>query len=269
MIFNNAFQKSGLRHASNVMGKSTPPSFDTNTNAIVVKPQRKLSIQQETVITLAPKRSLASSAISPTNPDNLPHLPLPRLEDTLQKYLKSVQPLLSVDKFKKTSAIVKDFERGIGAQLHDLLQYKAGRSENWLADWWLTVAYLSYRAPVVIHSNPGLYLPTRFFENEFQWCRFTARCIWASLRYKQMIDHNEIPTERAGKYPLDMAQYKKIFGTCRIPAREVDEIEYNPKSRHIAVAYKNGVSWIEFYFFSCEHKTLYFSWPTVLQSACL
>lgn len=242
MLFYNAFQKSGLRHASNVMGKSTPTTFDTNANVIGFKPQRKLSIQQETVINLAPKRSFTSSATSPTNPDNLPHFPLPRLEDTLQKYLKSVQPLLSADKFKKTSAIVEDFQRGIGAQLHDLLQFKAERSENWLADWWLTVAYLSYRAPVVIHSNPGLYLPTRFFENDFQWCRFAARCIWASLRYKQMIEQNEIPIERAGKYQLDMAQYKKIFGTCRIPAREIDEIEYNPKSRHIAVAYKNGVS---------------------------
>lgn len=261
VLFYYAFQKSGLRHASNVMGKSTPPTFDTNANAVVAKPQRKLSIQQETVITLAPKRSFASSAISPTNPDNLPHLPLPRLEDSLQKYLKSVQPLLSADKFKKTSAIVQDFQRGIGAQLHDLLQFKAERSENWLADWWLTVAYLSYRAPVVIHSNPGLYLPTKFFENEFQWCRFTARCIWASLRYKQMIDHNEIPTERAGKYSLDMAQYKKIFGTCRIPAREVDEIQYNPKSRHIVVAYKNGVSSSSHFFLGFEQLTFLFLLP--------
>lgn len=230
------------------MGKSTPANIDTNANIMQVrKPTRKLSIQQETMLTLSPRRELSSaSAITPTNPDNLPHLPLPKLEDTMDKYLKSVQPLLPPEKFKKTKSIVEDFKRGIGAQLHDLLEFKAKRTENWLSDWWLTAAYLSFRSPVVIWSNPGLYLPTRFFENDFQWCRFTARCVWATLRYKQMIDHNEIPTERAGKYPLDMSQYKKIFGTCRIPAHEVDRIEFNPKSRYIVVAFKNGVSFNSF-----------------------
>ncbi|XP_055298484.1 carnitine O-acetyltransferase-like isoform X3 [Sitodiplosis mosellana] len=233
--------KSGIRYASNAMGKSTPTKIDANANIMQVKPMRRLSIQQETMITLSPKRTLSSAqAITSSNPDNLPHLPLPKLEDTMQKYLKSVQPLLSSEKFLKTAELVEDFKRGIGAQLHDLLEYKASKSQNWLADWWLTIAYLSWRSPVVIWSNPGLYLPTRFFENDFQWCRFTARCIWATLRYKQMIDYNEIPTEKAGKYPLDMSQYKKIFGTCRIPAPEVDHIEYNPKSKHIVVAFKNG-----------------------------
>lgn len=230
------------------MGKSTPTKFDTNANVIPVNPRRKLSIQQETVITLAPKRALSSASnISPSNPDNLPHLPLPKLEDTLKKYLRSVEPLISSnpEKWQKTLQIVENFQRGIGAQLQDLLQYKATRTENWLSDWWLQVAYLSYRLPVVIHSNPGLYLPTRFFENDFQWCRFTGRCIWATLRYKQMIDNNEIATEKAGKYSLDMSQYKKIFGTCRIPAPEIDSIEYNPQSRHIVVLFKNGVIFFE------------------------
>lgn len=200
-------------------------------------------IQPQT-LTLAPKRSLTTATAIPsiTNPENLPHLPLPKLEDTADKYLRTVQPLLSEEKFEKTRRIVEDFVTGKGLHLHNLLQKKAEKNENWLSDWWLKYAYLSYRSPVVIHSNPGLYLPTKFFENEFQWCRYAARVTWASLRYKQMIDYNEIPTEKAGKFPLDMSQYKKIFGTCRIPAREMDKLSYNPRSRHIVVAYRNGVS---------------------------
>lgn len=225
------------------MGKSTPTKIDQNANYMQMKPTRKLSIQQETMLTLTPKRAHSSSqSITSSNPDNLPHLPLPKLEDTMEKYLKSVKPLLSPDKYQKTKKIVEDFKCGIGAQLHDLLEYKASKSQNWLADWWLNVGYLSWRSPVVIWSNPGLYLPTRFFENDFQFCHYTAKCIWATLKYKQMIDYNEIPTEKAGKYPLDMSQYKKIFGTCRIPAPTTDRIEYHPKSKHIVVAFKNGVS---------------------------
>lgn len=234
----------GLRYATSAIGKGKPMKCEPSSpTQVLTQPQRRKSIQQETMYTLAPKRGLASGpaiTTSNTNPDNLPHFPLPRLEDTLAKYLRTVQPLLSPDKFQKTANAVEAFAKGSGIQLQNLLKAKADKSENWLADWWTKVAYLSYRSPVVIHSNPGLYFPTRFFENDFQWCRYAGRVIWASLRYKQMIDYNEIAAESAGKFPLDMAQYKKIYGTCRIPAREVDEIRFHPKSRHIVVAYKNA-----------------------------
>lgn len=45
-----------------------------------------------------------------------------------------------------------------------------------------------------------------------------------------------------GKFPLDMGQYKKVFGTCRIPGIKVDTLEYNPCSKHIIVANNNHVS---------------------------
>lgn len=189
--------------------------------------------------------SSSSSAInSATNPQFLPHLPLPELDDTLQKYLRSVKPLLSKEQYQETIKAIEEFGRpnGDGQRLHELLKGRAATTENWLSDWWIKVAYLSYRIPVVANSNPGLYFPTKFFKNEFQWCRYAAQIIWASLRYKQMIDHNEIAVEKAGKFPLDMAQYNKIYGTCRIPARDVDDIVFNPHSKHIVVAYRNGVS---------------------------
>lgn len=245
-------QKMGLRYASSAVGKGKSTTAMTTSKCepitapthVLTQPQRRKSIQQETVYNLAPRRSLASApaitSASSTNPDNLPHFPVPKLEDTLGKYLKSVQPLLPADKFQQTVKVVDAFTKGIGNQLQQKLKERADKKENWLSDWWLTNAYLAYRSPVVIHSNPGLYFPTRFFENDFQWCRYAARVIWASLRYKQMIDYNEIPAETAGKVPLDMAQYKKIYGTCRIPARDVDQIAYHPKSRHIVVAYRNA-----------------------------
>lgn len=205
--------------------------------------------QQEPIQVI--QRILLSSAPNQTNPQKLPHYPLPQLEDTLQKFLKSVKPLLNNEKYHQTENLIEKFGKGIGAKLHTLLKKKAEQSENWLADWWTTVAYLSWRVPVVINCSPGLYFPTRFFENEFQWCHYASQIIWASLRYKQMVDNNEISLEKAGKFPLDMAQYKKIFGTSRVPAPGVDKISFNPQSRHIVVAYRNGVSsFIDYFSFS-------------------
>lgn len=45
-----------------------------------------------------------------------------------------------------------------------------------------------------------------------------------------------------GKDLLDMNQYKRVFGTCRIPGLKRDGMEFNPSSKHIVVAHNNHVS---------------------------
>lgn len=47
-----------------------------------------------------------------------------------------------------------------------------------------------------------------------------------------------------GKDPLDMNQYKKIFGTCRVPSAGQDMLQFNPDSKYIIVAHNNHVSFI-------------------------
>lgn len=44
-----------------------------------------------------------------------------------------------------------------------------------------------------------------------------------------------------GKDLLDMSQYKKIFGTCRVPGVKKDSLEYHPTSKHIVVVKNNNV----------------------------
>lgn len=44
-----------------------------------------------------------------------------------------------------------------------------------------------------------------------------------------------------GKDPLDMNQYNKIYGTCRIPRSGRDELKFNPDSKHIIVVRNNNV----------------------------
>lgn len=187
--------------------------------------------------------SIARNLASVTNPDNLPHFPVPKLNDTLQKFLRSVKPLLSTQSYQTTENLIKEFSKsnGLGEKLQKLLQHRADTHENWLADWWLTAAYLTWRSPVVVYSNPGLYFPTRQFQGADEWLKYSARVTSAALKYKQMIDFDQIPKDKMGKALLDMGQYKKIFGTCRIPGINTDSIEFNPGSRHIVVAYRNGV----------------------------
>uniref|UniRef100_A0A667INH9 Carnitine O-palmitoyltransferase 2, mitochondrial n=1 Tax=Lynx canadensis TaxID=61383 RepID=A0A667INH9_LYNCA len=53
--------------------------------------------------------------------DSLPRLPIPKLEDTIRRYLRAQKPLLDDGQFRKTEQFCKSFENGIGKELHEQL----------------------------------------------------------------------------------------------------------------------------------------------------
>lgn len=166
---------------------------------------------------------------------------MPPLKDTLEKYLKSVEPHLTHEEFTRTIDMCRKFESGKGRKLQELLEARAKSQDSWLADWWLDGAYLTYRDPVVVFSSPGLIFPEQKFKNEDERLTYAIKVIVASLNYKAAIENKEIPTEKVGKAELDMQQYGKIFGTCRIPGLKKDSLIYNPDSDYIIVMHKQNV----------------------------
>ncbi len=56
-----------------------------------------------------------------------------------------------------------------------------------------------------------------------------------------MNSRGKIKQDFLGRSPLDMSQYTKIFGMCRIPGLKRDSLHQNPDARHIVVAYNNHV----------------------------
>lgn len=48
---------------------------------------------------------------------NLPKLPVPKLGDTLNKFLVTAQPFLNDTEFATTKTLVKEFENGVGQKL--------------------------------------------------------------------------------------------------------------------------------------------------------
>lgn len=65
--------------------------------------------------------------------DDLGNLPLPSLDDTLQRYYKSLIPFASDEsELKNTEKIINEFKNGSGRKLHALLQEKALKEKNWV-----------------------------------------------------------------------------------------------------------------------------------------
>ncbi|XP_055628400.1 carnitine O-acetyltransferase [Toxorhynchites rutilus septentrionalis] len=171
----------------------------------------------------------------------LPALPLPKLEDTMNKLLRTIEPHVNQEGYAKSKSSIEKFMApgGVGAQLQKLLEERAAKKKNWLSDWWLQSAYLEYRDPVIIYSSPGLVFPKLRYTDVDGQLQYAAKIVFGALLYKRMIDRGQIKAEMMGKAPLDMSQYKKIFGTCRVPGKPADSLLFAPDSSHIVVASNN------------------------------
>lgn len=56
------------------------------------------------------------------------------------------------------------------------------------------------------------------------------------VHFKRLIDHERLdPMLIRGTVPLCMAQYRRMFGTTRLPGREVDSLQQTAWAKHIAV----------------------------------
>ncbi|XP_077291929.1 carnitine O-Acetyl-Transferase [Arctopsyche grandis] len=183
---------------------------------------------------------ISANYASASNDAILPHLPVPALDVTIKKYLKSIKPHLTPQEFVISTNVISEFasKGGIGEKLQALLEKRATAKENWLADWWLHSAYLDFRWPVVVYSNPGLVFPYQTFNSKSDRLMYAAKLIIGALEYKDVVDNDKLPVDKMGKEPLDMQQYKKIFGTCRIPGAKRDTLTFN-NSNHIIVIHNN------------------------------
>lgn len=175
----------------------------------------------------------------------LKRLPVAPLQDTLRRYLESVQPLLTAKEFEDTRKAVGEFGKpeSDGAKLYKILEAKAASTENWLSDWWLENAYLKYRMPVVVYSNPGMAFERQTFKSKEDQLKHAALLMAGALDFKTLIDRQLLVPETMGASPLDMSQYQKIFSTCRVPHPVCDKLETyllssNPPS-HVLVIHNN------------------------------
>ncbi|KAE8582933.1 hypothetical protein XENTR_v10020389 [Xenopus tropicalis] len=174
--------------------------------------------------------------------EGLPCLPVPPLQQTLDKYLLALKPLVSLEEWSLTRVLVEDFRTsGVGERLQKGLERRARKTENWLSEWWLQTAYLEYRMPVVVHSNPGVVLPKQDFEDRQGQLRFAAKLIEGVLDFKTMVDNETLPVEYLGGKPLCMNQYYQMLSSCRIPGPKRDTVaNYSQASKpptHITVVH--------------------------------
>ncbi|XP_078074597.1 carnitine O-palmitoyltransferase 2, mitochondrial [Mustelus asterias] len=221
----------------------------------------------------SPDTEYLHRSIVPTNhfQKSLPRLPIPKLQETMQRYLTAQKPLLDNDQYRRTEQLAQDFEKGIGNQLHEELvtQDKRNKHTSYISGPWFDM-YLSAREPVVLNYNPFMsFNPDPNPANNNQLIRATNMTVSVlrfmktfragllepevfhlnpaksnTSRFKNIIRFVPASLSWYGAYmvnayPLDMSQYYRLFNSTRIPKPVRDELLTDDSGRHLLVM-RNG-----------------------------
>lgn len=173
---------------------------------------------------------------------SLPFLPVPQLNETVDKFITSISPLYDPDSedFKKIEMQAQDFKKGLGPKLQRILVLKSWWAQNWVTDWWEKYVYLMGRTPIAINSNYYV-LDQSYWKPTNKQISRAASVVHQTLLVKRQIDREKMPPlVIRGVIPLCMAQYERAFSTTRIPGEECDELKMfdSSVSKHIAVMRK-------------------------------
>ena len=181
---------------------------------------------------------------------SLPRLPIPSLEFTLNKFISTVEPLLTPAQLQQTQQIVQDFGKSAGPKLQQILEEydQEGASKksfgSYIEEFW-TEAYLAPNASVVLNLNPFFLLeddPDAKIAKS-QILR-GASLTFHSLRLAASLKNETLKPDKFKSVTLCMDQFRSLFGTARIPNEDRDEVEVDLDSDHVVVLYRN-----QFYYF--------------------
>ncbi|KHN97852.1 carnitine acetyl transferase [Metarhizium album ARSEF 1941] len=175
--------------------------------------------------------------------DSLPRLPVPALEETAKRYLKSLHPLLSATEYSKSKAAVEDFIKpgGPGSRLQEKLVRKREdpATKNWIYEWWNDAAYLAYRDPVVPYVS--YFYSHRDDRMRRDPAKRAAAITSAVLEFKKLVDNGSLEPEYMKKLPICMDSFKWMFNATRIAARPADyPVKFSPsENKHVIAIRKN------------------------------
>uniref|UniRef100_A0A8V1A3Z2 Carnitine palmitoyltransferase 2 n=1 Tax=Gallus gallus TaxID=9031 RepID=A0A8V1A3Z2_CHICK len=203
---------------------------------------------------------------------SLPRLPVPKLEDTIRRYLNAQKPLLNDDQFRKTEELAHQFEKGIGRELHEQLvaQDNQNKHTSYITGPWFDM-YLKAREPVVLNFNAFMsFNPDPKSEYNDQLIRATNMTV-SAIRFMKTFRAGYLEPEvfhlnpeksdtqlfkkiirfvpsslswfgayMVNAYPLDMSQYFRLFNSTRLPKLNRDELYTDEKAKHLLVLRKGN-----------------------------
>lgn len=184
--------------------------------------------------------------------DELPALPLPRVESTfkrLRESLLAVKPteeqLAEYDAKAAEAVVALD-------EAQQLLKARAALFPSYLGDWWEEFAYLRNRFPNVLNTNVFCVRDSDFdalgSPNPLSHDPVVRAALMAfeSMSFRTLVEKQLLPPEKLlGRHPMCMRQYRNYW-TVRKPRHDCDEIHHATfdSVREISVLHRGALFFI-------------------------
>ncbi|XP_045616740.2 carnitine O-palmitoyltransferase 2, mitochondrial isoform X1 [Procambarus clarkii] len=202
---------------------------------------------------------------------SLLRLPIPDLDKTCTRYLRSQKALLTPEEYSVTERAVAQFKEGPGRDLHAQLKQKdkANKHTSYISGPWFDM-YLSDRVPVLLNYNPFLAFHPEERPGYSDPVVRATNILVSSLRYMRTLQDGLLepvvyhlnpsksdnqrfweimkwmPSSVASYaayalkvFPLDMSQFGNLFNSTRIPEIGKDKLKCDSSARHMLFM-KNG-----------------------------
>ncbi|KAF8577064.1 acyltransferase ChoActase/COT/CPT [Ramaria rubella] len=173
----------------------------------------------------------------------LPKLPIPPLAETCSRYLRALEGLQDSHEHESTKKAVESFLRGEGPRIQERLEEYAKDKASYIEEFWYE-SYLSHSDPVVLALNPFFILEDDPTPSRGSQLPRAAALIVSSLGFIHDLRAGLLEPDTVRGTPLDMDQYKRLFGTARLPTTRGCKMETEEHSRHVAIIRRG-----QFYYF--------------------
>lgn len=176
--------------------------------------------------------------------DSLPPLPLPKLDDTIERYYESLKPFGTSDELKNSRKILDEFKNGLGQKLHKILEEKAKKSKNWVEEYWEQHAYLSMNLPLtpsclmattMIGASVGIPETPDHFLKTASLLMYHTFIFWDLIRTERL----RAFTNPDGTVTFSSDLFKRLYNTVRLPGEELDKIVTHFKTKKEGVCSSN------------------------------
>lgn len=171
-----------------------------------------------------PYRSL--DALVSTNHLALPRLPIPALDDTLDRYLQSAAAVCDGDALSKQQALVAALRKGSGPELQrslvarDTAAAESGQAPFYYFENYWDDMYLSARCPNTVHISP-FYLFSPSPDGDDSPASRAARYVHSAAVWLWKSRSGGIIPDGG-----DLSQVGRFFGTARIPGEQTDTLQF-------------------------------------------
>ena len=183
----------------------------------------------------------------------LPRLPIPSLEETLDKLPKALEALQTPEEQEETLKVVEEFRNGEGPKLQQLLvDYEregvaSGRIGSYVEEAW-NDSYLTPNDSVVLNLNPFFVLEKHPDPKVARdQIHRAASLSFASLKMASLLKKETLPPDTIKGKTLCMDQFKALFGSTRVPEGKgyKDHIHVYPNSTHVVVLIKQHIYYFQ------------------------